>query len=157
MKVYIYCVMWSLLVLSNTVHVFIIHLQCYSHRIIVGLQNQSTNTSSVQFTRFSCSAFLCKYIAFLHFFVRMPEKYLVCWIVMRCHLRNLFGCVRQIIFCLTAQFVLTWCVLVWWSGEILRYFELSPRGFACGGGNLLFYHYILSVVQPCRVFQILHL
>jgi len=31
----LYC--WSLLVLWNTVHVFIIHLQCYCHMIVVGL------------------------------------------------------------------------------------------------------------------------
>jgi len=56
---------------------------------------------------------------------------------------------------LTAQFVLTYsCLCDDWEkySGILN----CRQGASRMGENLPFYHCILSVVQPCRVFQILH-
>ena len=47
------------------------------------------------------------------------------------------------------------CLCDGWGNT--QVFWTVTKRFQVWGGNLLFYHYILSVVQPCRVFQILHL
>ena len=111
-------------------------------------------------------------------FVHMPDMYLACWIM----LQDMIGGVRYRVRCLTAQ----WCercllitespktpghyrYLIW----VLATCSRLLRACVMIGGNthvfwpvtrglhvwqeILFYHCILSVVQPCRVFQILHL
>jgi len=78
-------------------------------------------------------------------FVRMPEMYLACWIMLRCHLWNMIGGVRYRVLCLTAQLVLAYFVLVLWLEEILMYFDLSPGGFTYGRN-----FFVLSLHTFCR-------
>jgi len=83
-------------------------------------------------------------------FVRMPEMYLACWIMLRCPLCHVFGCARYRIVCFVCAVgsrLIRACVMVVGNTHV---FVLSPRGFTCGGGIATLYC-ILSIVQPCRV------
>ena len=54
--------------------------------------------------------------------------------------------------CAVCSHLMRACVMVGGNNQV---FCTVTKRLHVWGENLLFYHYILSVVQPCRVFQIL--
>ena len=138
--------------LSNTVHVFIIHLECYCHKIIKGLQIKvriRVLYNSLDFrARHSCANRLL-FSTFLFASLR-SNLHVGLWCGAICG-ACLVVCAKEFFAWLRSLFSPNACLCDDWG----KYSGISNchQEAHVWGGNLLFYPYILSVVQPCRVFS----